>query len=74
MDKSKNAFACENLGKRGNDMALEEWMYVNNTCETRIAVKKMRPIYFKTLPIKLRSPVYISAQVFMIILWLYSTE
>jgi len=39
MDKNKNAFAWENLGKRANDMALEEWMYVNNRCEPRITVK-----------------------------------
>ena len=40
-------------------MALKEWMYVNNTCEPRITVKN-RYIYFKTLPIKLRSPGYTS--------------
>jgi len=33
MYKSKNAFARENLGKRGNDMALKEWTHVNNNCE-----------------------------------------
>lgn len=40
----------------------------------RESLSKMRPIYFKTFPIKLRSPVYTSAQtvtVFMVILWLY---
>ena len=40
-------------------MALKEWMYVNNTCEGRITVKN--ELYFKTFPIKLRSPVYTSA-------------
>jgi len=59
MYKSKNAFARENVAKRGNDMALKEWMYVNNTCERLITVKNCY-IYFKTLPIKLRSPGYIS--------------
>ena len=39
MYNSKNAFAWESLGKRGNDIALKEWMYVNNTCEPRITVK-----------------------------------